>query len=718
MSPALAAKFPGIRSFRGQGIDDPTASVRLDLSPSGLHAQIVSASGTIIIDPFGAENQYASFNKRANRATSRPFECLVQGRQNALAVAAAERAPRSGQHLRTYRLAVACTGEYAARFGGTTAGALAAINTTVNRVTGIYEREASIRLMLVDNNDEIIFTNAQADPFDNHNPNVLIDQSQSIIDSVIGNANYDIGHTMCTGDGGLAGLGVVCRAGQKARGITGRPDPFGDPFDVDYVAHEMGHQFDGDHTFNGSFGSCGGGNRNGSTAFEPGSGSTIQGYAGICGADNLQANSDPYFHSISLDQIIAYTTTGGGNVPTPVPSGNGIPVVDGGPDITVPVKTPFKLKATGSDPDSDILLYCWEERDLGPVAALGQRDDGRIPLFRSFSPATGPSENPDEVVTLRVTDNPFPIDVPFTVPFDENAAGTVSITTVGPMLEGTRITLNAEVFANDTNPLYQEGQFMHRVDLEFINDTAGPSILDVNVVSQSPGAIDVAVRGLDVGTMFSAANLEFSVDDGPVQIFPIPFGDPETFAENPVFAGRLSNQPGGSMVTGRVVLFDAVGNTSSRPFPTFQITAGTAGDFDGDGRLTAADIDALCAAVRSGNNELRFDVNGDGSVNQNDHTAWVKTLRRTWIGDANLDGEFNSGDFVSVFQMGEYEDATAGNSTWSEGDWNCDGDFSSSDFVAAFQDGGYEKGPLNVPEPSILIHWWLGLFLCRLKRRR
>jgi phosphohistidine phosphatase SixA len=389
MSPALAAKFPEIRSFRGQGIDDPTASVRLDLSPSGLHAQIISGSGTIIIDPFGAENQYASFNKRANRATSRPFECLVQGRPNALAVAAAGRAPRSGQHLRTYRLALACTGEYTARFGGTTAGALAAINTTVNRVTGIYEREASIRLMLVDNNDEIIFTNAQADPFDNHNPNVLIDQSQSVIDRLIGNANYDIGHTVCTGDGGLAGLGVVCRAGQKARGITGRPDPFGDPFDVDYVAHEMGHQFDGDHTFNGSFGSCGGGNRNGSTAFEPGSGSTIQAYAGICGADNLQANSDPYFHSISLDQIIAYTTTGGGNVPTPVPSGNGIPAVDGGPDINVPMKTPFKLTATGTDPDGDALLYCWEERDLGPVAALGQRDDGRIPLFRSFSPATG-----------------------------------------------------------------------------------------------------------------------------------------------------------------------------------------------------------------------------------------------------------------------------------------------------------------------------------------
>jgi hypothetical protein len=134
--------------------------------------------------------------------------------------------------------------------------------------------------------------------------------------------------------------------------------------------------------------------------------------------------------------------------------------------------------------------------------------------------------------------------------------------------------------------------------------------------------------------------------------------------------------------------------------------ASAPGDFDANGTLDAADIDALSAEARAGTNTTRFDLNNDAKVDDKDRTVWVETLKRTYFGDANLDGEFNSGDLVGVFQVGEYEDATAMNSTWSDGDFDGSGDFDSTDFVSAFQGGGFEKGPraavAAVPEPSTL----------------
>lgn len=135
------------------------------------------------------------------------------------------------------------------------------------------------------------------------------------------------------------------------------------------------------------------------------------------------------------------------------------------------------------------------------------------------------------------------------------------------------------------------------------------------------------------------------------------------------------------------------------------VGTGLVGDFDESGELDVNDIDILSEEIRDGTTNLQFDLNDDGAVNGEDRTVWVEELKRTYFGDSNLDGVFDSSDFVTVFTIGEYEDGVALNSGWGDGDWDGNGDFDSSDFVAAFSGGGFEQGERGsvaaaVPEPS------------------
>ncbi|MFT4569424.1 MAG: hypothetical protein ACI8TX_000642 [Hyphomicrobiaceae bacterium] len=400
MEPGLAAKFPEIQTFVGQGIDDPDATVRLDWTPAGFHAQILSPNGAIYIDPYspGQVRNYVSYKKRDYRprhgATIDLLPPLDPGGKRAAAtnslLARGVVSVASGDTLRTYRLAMAADGEYSTFHGGTVPAVAAELVTLVNRVTGIYEVEIASRLVLVANNDLLIYLDAGTDPYSNEDAFALLGENQVNVDSVIGTANYDVGHVVTTGGGGLAFLGVVCNSSAKAGGETGLSSPVGDPFYVDFVAHELGHQFAGSHTWNGKGGSCSSDNHSEDTAYEPGSGSTIQAYAGICGSsNNLQANSDPYFHTLSFDEMIAHTTVGSGSAcGTTSATGNSAPVPDAGAGgFTIPSETPFTLTGAATDPDFDALTYNWEQFDLGPQG-VPQSPTGNAPIFRSFSATT------------------------------------------------------------------------------------------------------------------------------------------------------------------------------------------------------------------------------------------------------------------------------------------------------------------------------------------
>lgn len=295
---------------------------------------------------------------------------------------------------RTYRLAVATTGEYTQFHGGTVNSGIAAVVTAINRVNELYEVDLSVRLNLVSNNDRLIYTNPNSDPYTNGNSD--LNSNTGNINRVIGSSSYDVGHIFQTSGGGVASLGSVCNGNRKGAGLTGLRQPVGDPFYVDYVAHEIGHQFDGLHTFNGSSGSCAGGNRSSSAAYEPGSGATVMAYAGICNDENLQRNSDPYFHTHSITEINAFITNGGGSRCASVSNPNNTPPsADAGANYTIPARTSFKLTGVATDSDAGdvaLLTYNWEQYDLGSASSSPATmvDNGNRPIFR----ATTPTDNP------------------------------------------------------------------------------------------------------------------------------------------------------------------------------------------------------------------------------------------------------------------------------------------------------------------------------------
>ncbi|HEV7707752.1 MAG TPA: M12 family metallo-peptidase [Asanoa sp.] len=324
MEAGLAAKHPEISTYAGKGIDDLTATIRADLTPMGFHASVRSPHGAWYIDPYYNQDQtlYVSYYGRDLTDSHGEFverDDVASAAQALEGEVAAVGAPVS---LRTYRVALVTDPSYASFFGAD--NTTAAKVTLMNRVTQIYEDETAIRLVLINDTDKTNL-NTPALATEPNGPcgasacftpaqlagcaGGTLNRNRIVLGQLVGASNYDVGHLgLGVNGGGVAGLGVIGGDG-KARGCTGLPTPVGDFYAVDYVAHEMGHQFGGNHTFNGTQLNCSGGNRSAANSVEPGSGSSIMAYAGICRQDDLQPHSDPYWSQRSYTEITTYVTS-------------------------------------------------------------------------------------------------------------------------------------------------------------------------------------------------------------------------------------------------------------------------------------------------------------------------------------------------------------------------------------------------------------------------
>ena len=419
LAPAVAAQHPQIRNFRLVGIDQPAIRGSLTLTARGLHGLLLTPDGSVLINPAEVQSSAMASHYRIIDGASAPgraaFRCSVTG-HGITAPAGGEQptaarplqAKTFGGQLKTYRLAVAATQPYSqAVAAGNVNDTLAAIVVAVDRVNTVFERDLGISLQLVSGSNLV---STDAGDFSSDNLELMIQQNQAWIDSKLGSANYDVGHLFSSfpagSGGGLAAVASVCDGTRKAQAITGLDAGAlqSDMFYIEYVAHEIGHQFGATHTFNAEGSDAGSGFCNGArqphnafpsaSAYEPGSGSTIMSYAGLCNEQNLQNNSDHYFHAASIEQVRRFVdgeVTGTSQCGSSLATGETPPLAEAGSNVVIPASTPFLLQgnATGVASPS----YSWEQYDLGnatdsPTAM--HTDAGSGPLVRSRLPASEP----------------------------------------------------------------------------------------------------------------------------------------------------------------------------------------------------------------------------------------------------------------------------------------------------------------------------------------
>ncbi|MDX6694051.1 MAG: hypothetical protein QOF02_1654 [Blastocatellia bacterium] len=594
MAPELAAKFPEIKTYSGQGIDDRTATARFDQTPDGFHAMVISSGGTTYVDPYakGDTINYISYYKRDAPNDRENFHCLVTGQSPAKAADAFEPSGpsvSSGPTLRTYRLALAATAEYTNvfRLAGDTdaqakARALAAMVVTMNRVDGVYEREVAVRMVMIAGELDLIYTDVATEPYTNDDGFAMLDENQANLDDVVGTDNYDIGHVFSTGGGGVAQIRAPCDASAKAMGVTGLPNPTGDGFAIDYVAHEMGHQFGANHTFNSTTSNCGGGNRSASSAYEPGSGSTIMPYAGICGSSDLQLHSDDYFHIRSLNEITAFISNAstGNSCAVNSATGNTQPAIEAGPNFNIPVGTPFTLTAVGSDPNGDALTYCWEEFDLGAASPPNTDATSPRPILRSYLPTTNPSRTFPSLQYILNNAN---------VPPSTYNCGRATTCLTGEILPSITRTMTFQVTARD-NRASGGGATSDSMQV-IVSALSGPF-----VVTQPNTAISWAGNSTQTVTWnvanttlapVSAANVKISLSTDGGNTFPVVLlastandgSEPVVIPNTATATARIKVEAVGN------IFFD-VSNTNFTITPSGPVASAhiKVADFDGDGK--------------------------------------------------------------------------------------------------------------------------------------
>lgn len=464
---SLADRYQ-LGSYVGTGVDDPEKYIRFSVAPDDFQSMIIKNGVYEFVEPQNKEKSVYGVHPKTNKTngangswlcnsteplvTKKEIEKLANGSN--FTNSATDFSKASDKKYRTMRLAMSVNGEYTAYHGGTVAGALTAINATLTRCNGIFENDFALHLILQDF-PSVIYTDASTDPYST-NLNEWNQQLQTTLTTNVGNDNYDIGHMFgASGGGGNAGcIGCVCINPTtttplgKGSGITSPADgiPKGDNFDIDFVAHEMGHQLGANHTFSMSLEGKG-------QNVEPGSGSTIMGYAGITGATDVQAHSDPYFHINSIIQVQDNLTSKTCDIETAV--ANQPPVIVAMPDVTIPKSTAFVLTAQATDAEGNPITYCWEQTDSATsttnTSNLGDNTSG--PTFRSWNPTTEPVRYFPKLSTVL--------------------AGNLKSTTDWEAVSTVARTTNYKVTVRDNNPDKTQQQTQYGTQRVVVG-TAGP----------------------------------------------------------------------------------------------------------------------------------------------------------------------------------------------------------------------------------------------------
>ncbi|HET6766375.1 MAG TPA: zinc-dependent metalloprotease family protein [Chitinophagaceae bacterium] len=518
--PALQAQFPEIRAYSGRGITDKFATLKLSISPQGIQTMVFRTDrANEFIEPYSHDHAiYSVYNSRRDKGQL-PWTCTTEEKQmdanlRSQMSAATALSGSSNGTLKTMRLAQSCNAEYSNWFGATSSAqvslVLAAFNATLTRCNGVYEKDLALHLNLIANTTAVIYYNPSTDPYTTMSS--WNNQLQNTLTSVIGDANYDIGHMFgASGGGGNAGcIGCVCSAG-KGRGITSPADgiPQGDNFDIDYVAHEVGHQLGANHTFSMSNESTG-------VNKEVGSGITIMGYAGIT-AQDVAPHSIDIFHQASIAQI--QTNLAGKSCPVSVVmTANTAPVVAAVSNYTIPISTPFALTASATDGENDPLTYCWEQNDNSTTTGSGS--------VASPTKTTGPNwlSFPDVASGTRT----FPrlstilsgLNVTGPLPGGDAGANIEALSSVSR-------TLNFRVTVRDNHP-YVAGSTIGQTGFTdavvTVTNTAGPFAVTFPNTAVTLGAgtsqtVTWSVNGTNAGSVNCATvNILLSTDGG--QTFP------------------------------------------------------------------------------------------------------------------------------------------------------------------------------------------------------
>lgn len=407
-APELQVKYPNIRSYIGKSLSDKTTTINFSVSPRGIQTMVLrGVKGSEFIEPSTKDNStYVLFESKTRASGKLPFSCKTIDKTLNQDILNKTRSTSKSNNktYKTLRLALSCTGEYGAYFGGV-AEALAAMNATMTRVNGVFEKDLALHLNIIADNERVIYADGDTDPYsavlpapNDYAPDNWNQELQNNLTNIFGNDSYDIGHLFgASGGGGNAGcIGCVCDDDDgsnnetKGSGYTSPSDniPEGDSFDIDYVSHEMGHQLGASHTFSYDFEGSG-------VQVEPGSGSTIMGYAGVANPSNLniQNNSNPYFTYRSILQIQKNLQNKPCTVNTPIT--NSPPVVNAGTDFDVPSGTAYMLKGSANDVDGDSLTYCWEQNNSASRLETGSDSVATLskvsgPNYRSFDPIDSP----------------------------------------------------------------------------------------------------------------------------------------------------------------------------------------------------------------------------------------------------------------------------------------------------------------------------------------